>query len=302
MKKLTRILSHVAAFLAVWLGQANGPSRRFLRRRGLAFAIRVCGETLRKARVFHEVRVGGLNGPLICMDRVWLHTDASNRYLKAQHPSGNEGREMAQFLAERGIASPNKVVDVGANVGEISLYFAKTFPDCSVLAIEPSPWNLEWFSRNLEANGRPSNIQIAEVAVSDGVSETVTLYGRGGQATLFVPSDTAVEVPATLFRNIWNDYGCGEVDFVKIDIEGAEPLLLDCLTTLAPKSKVWLIEFGPKAPRESYAGFFEVFARFGYFAAERGTGEVFDDLKSARDYFLVEKSNVTLDVYFFAGS
>jgi FkbM family methyltransferase len=67
------------------------------------------------------------------------------------------------------------VVDIGAHVGTVSIYLAKTFPFIKVYAIEPDPMNYACLRRNLELNG-VTNVTALNTAVS----------GDGGRKRLYV--------------------------------------------------------------------------------------------------------------------
>jgi len=73
------------------------------------------------------------------------------------------------------------IVDIGAHVGVMSIYLAKTYPFIKVYAIEPDPFNYACLIRNLELNG-VTNVTAINTAVS----------GDGGRKTLYVDvPDTA---------------------------------------------------------------------------------------------------------------
>src|ERR1051325_7328262 len=109
------------------------------------------------------------------------------------------------------------IVDAGANIGAFSLYALLHSPDCRVLAIEPSPASLERLRAVLKAHQVDSRCTIVHGAL--GSSEGVTTIadregsqfrrtGCGGIPVPMLRLDAAL--PA------------GEIDFLKMDIEGAE--------------------------------------------------------------------------------
>jgi len=67
------------------------------------------------------------------------------------------------------------LVDIGAHVGVMSIYLAKTYPFIKVYAVEPDPFNYACLIRNLERNG-VTNVTAINTAVS----------GDGGRKTLYV--------------------------------------------------------------------------------------------------------------------
>jgi FkbM family methyltransferase len=73
------------------------------------------------------------------------------------------------------------LVDIGAHVGVMSIYLARTYPFIKIFAIEPDPFNYACLMRNLEFNG-VTNVTAINTAVSGG----------GGKKTLYVDvSDSA---------------------------------------------------------------------------------------------------------------
>src|SRR5262245_20963713 len=65
------------------------------------------------------------------------------------------------------------LVDIGAHVGVMSIYLAKTYPFIKVYAIEPDPFNYACLIRNLELNGVTNVTAINTAVSSDGGSKTL---------------------------------------------------------------------------------------------------------------------------------
>src|SRR5690606_20996071 len=89
------------------------------------------------------------------------------------------------------------------------------------------------------------------------------------------------------------------VDFVKIDIEGAEPLLLDDLVRLSDRITAILIEFGPYQPAEAYLPFFDALHQKGFVIHSRSEERRFDSPKSARAYYLDKRASGAADDFWF---
>ncbi len=134
------------------------------------------------------------------------------------------GRSQAEVL-ERDLVPGSVVVDVGANIGLYTLRFARRAgPQGRVVAFEPDAENFTLLEANIAANGY-ANIAAVRKAVSDrtGVSTLYRCVENRGDHMLFNPggwSGATTEVVAL------DDYFApGErVDFIKIDIQGAEVL------------------------------------------------------------------------------
>ncbi|QJW98052.1 hypothetical protein FTUN_5632 [Frigoriglobus tundricola] len=57
------------------------------------------------------------------------------------------------------------VVDLGANIGLASLYFAHAFPNSRVLAVEPDPRNYALLARNTHRLGRANRVVTKQAAI-----------------------------------------------------------------------------------------------------------------------------------------
>lgn len=279
--------------------RANGNALRFVRVRAARLALLMAVETLRRLNIRSEVALQAGQPPRINLNGVWLSTAASNRYLKKQHPDGNEGAEMLEFLRAHGVKEPKAILDIGANVGEITLYFSKMFPFAKCVAVEPSPRNLGWFRFHRSIQEFPTrNIELVEAAVTQASGDEVLLYGYGAQSSLFTRTGQAIRVRSISLRELFDKFDVDRFDFVKVDIEGSEPVLAAAIRQVVSRATVWLVEFGPKSPRAEYLDLLQAFFDGGYVAVQRRDRRRFNTLESATAYFLHEVPDVTTDVYF----
>ncbi|HUR06411.1 MAG TPA: FkbM family methyltransferase [Nonomuraea sp.] len=129
------------------------------------------------------------------------------------------------------------VIDVGANAGVFALLAAASNPGANVIAFEPNPASFSLLTRNVALNPR-ARVTCVNAAVTE-VEGTVTLYADAGEPfdlrASIVPGArpdapasgvrqeecAAINLDAYLQRE-----GVAHVDLVKIDVEGAEPLVL----------------------------------------------------------------------------
>jgi FkbM family methyltransferase len=118
------------------------------------------------------------------------------------------------------------VIDCGSCYGDTSLYFAtKVGPTGKVVGFEFIPDNLEILRQNLELNPKySSNIEIIERPVWE-TSEKI-LYvlnnGPGSQVSERPLVHGATEVRTLSIDDVVRDRNLPRVDFIKMDIEGAE--------------------------------------------------------------------------------
>jgi FkbM family methyltransferase len=113
----------------------------------------------------------------------------------------------------------NVVVDLGANIGLTSLWYAKRYGAGRLLCVEPVAENARLARRNLSANAVTAEVVEAAVAASDGMGflEVASDFNAGrlgsrGRAVRTVSMQT-------LLGHLPDDQ---VVDLLKVDIEGGE--------------------------------------------------------------------------------
>jgi FkbM family methyltransferase len=109
------------------------------------------------------------------------------------------------------------VVDVGANIGMFSAWATGRWPQARITAFEPARDNVPVYRR--WAGGR-DEITFVEAAASTAEGTLRFRDGLGG-GSMVVADDSGVEVPAVDIFPYLHD-----ADFVKIDIEGGEWVIL----------------------------------------------------------------------------
>jgi FkbM family methyltransferase len=116
------------------------------------------------------------------------------------------------------------VIDVGANVGTFTVKAAKLVGDKGlVVAIEPEPMNLALLQRNIDSCNL-NNVKVIRKAVWDKAAKVwLYLSKHSGGHSLCYASEDRIEVEADCLDNIVAELGLSHVDFIKIDVEGAEP-------------------------------------------------------------------------------
>jgi FkbM family methyltransferase len=144
------------------------------------------------------------------------------------------------LLAER-LRGDFVFLDVGASVGGYALFVAaQGGPRARILAIEPLPELFERLVYNIEQNAF-SNVKAVSCALADHDGE-ITLFENAdnrGEASMRVVSADArgaqIRVPAKSLLSILREEGYERVDAIKLDIEGAEDLVLDPFFRDAPR-------------------------------------------------------------------
>ncbi|MDH7799466.1 FkbM family methyltransferase [Beijerinckia sp. 28-YEA-48] len=143
-------------------------------------------------------------------------------------------------------------IDIGANIGGYTLFVAATAGrDARILAIEPQPEIFERLVYNIRQNEFAS-VKALDCAVSDKDAE-ITLFlpthNRGETSMRIVNSDASgqqLRVMGRTLLGLVQDEGYNHIDAIKLDVEGAEDLILETFYRTAPKAlwpKLVLMEY-----------------------------------------------------------
>lgn len=129
------------------------------------------------------------------------------------------------------------VLDAGANCGHLSIFFSKlTGKGGIVYAFEPDKFNIERINNNIELNqDLPNNIKIEELLLWNE-NKMIDFYevGTVGSSAVWIPdTDKCVQKEAVRIDDWVVKNNIKKLDFIKMDIEGAEIEALDgCIQTI----------------------------------------------------------------------
>ncbi|WP_375396958.1 FkbM family methyltransferase [uncultured Sphingomonas sp.] len=135
--------------------------------------------------------------------------------------------EIYKFTSDR---DQPVIVDCWANYGVSVVYLKSRYPGASIKAVEAGPRIFKMLNTNVTAAAL-QNVELINKAVS-GSSEPVTFYSEGADDGRTRHLDDAIKaetIPAVTLDELIGD----RVDFLKIDIEGAETEALASCTKLA---------------------------------------------------------------------
>ena len=122
------------------------------------------------------------------------------------------------------------VIDVGANIGAVTLDFAMRYPTTTVHAYEPDPVICQVLANNVAANGLSARVKVWNEAVA-GSAGTLRLWRGDGSivSSAFLPMDRRIEstdVPAVTIQTAVGRTS-GRIGVLKLDCEGAEAEILE---------------------------------------------------------------------------
>jgi len=167
------------------------------------------------------------------------------------------------------------VYDVGANVGYVSLSLSRQVgPRGKVAAFEPVPQNLRLLRENIEEN-QLANIEVFDVAASDKDGEALIRIPQNlSMASLIWHTENAACIQhATRTVAIDDLVQAGRLGFprfVKIDVEGAEALVLRGMRrTIVTAQPVLFVECSDSGREETW----RLLSHCGYACQSAVTGK-----------------------------
>jgi FkbM family methyltransferase len=121
-------------------------------------------------------------------------------------------------------SSPKVIVDVGGYIGLSAAFFARTYPDAMIIAIEPDARNYELLMRNTT---RFPNVHAVRAAVwkeSGTISLTDPGFGAWGLqvSESYAPLTDGDLIRAVTIDEIRQEFGLDRIHLLKVDVEGSE--------------------------------------------------------------------------------
>lgn len=137
--------------------------------------------------------------------------------------------------------------DVGANIGAIALLAASHITTGKVYAFEPTPTLTSKFKQNVRLNRFDKKIELVVVAMSNKVGSTEFSSGAESEVNhITAKSESTAEsivVPTTTLDVFTREREITHINFLKIDVEGAEMLVFQGANELLKAGKVGIILF-----------------------------------------------------------
>jgi FkbM family methyltransferase len=159
-----------------------------------------------------------------------------------------------KLVMEALMAGSRTILDIGANIGQYSLLFARY--GRKVIAFEPIPTLAEQLRENVALNHMEPIVTVVEAAVSD-LDGSVTIHvaddTNSGMASLISStSSKTLTVEAKTIDSFLAESEFKSVDLVKMDIEGAELFALRGMRKLLrDQAPPLVLEMNEKMMREA---------------------------------------------------
>jgi FkbM family methyltransferase len=124
-------------------------------------------------------------------------------------------------------------VDIGAHIGTFAIPVARKLgQNGKLLAIEGAPETHALLERNIGANGLAHRIQTVCAIVGDAPRKLRRVDVEGNTGAGFYRPDVLSDWCATDARTLVCAYGFARLDFLKLDVEGMEALVIRSMAPL----------------------------------------------------------------------
>lgn len=139
---------------------------------------------------------------------------------------------------------PKTMVDAGAYIGDTSAYFLSRYPQLRVIALEPNPESYPLAQRNLKPYGERVELLREALGARAG---SVRFGGREMGAR--IGGGEGHEVNVTTVQHLLERFPDGQIDILKLDIEGAETELFsgDAAPWLGAVNHIIVETHGPES-------------------------------------------------------
>ena len=209
-------------------------------------------------------------------------------------------RQLIQALKDK--PSP-MFLDIGANIGLMTLNILAEVPQARIVAFEPGPHQAELLEQNVTVNCLSNRVSVVRTALSNRVGTADFSVHRSRHASGDGFFDTrragrtkTLEVPVATLDSWWEAAGKPQIDAVKIDTEGAELWVLEGGAAMIDQCHPFMVfELHPKNIRVypyKPADILGFFGRHNYTVRTMAGTPISEDnlgehLESANDYIAV---------------
>lgn len=132
------------------------------------------------------------------------------------------------------------ILDCGANVGTSLMFFSHNYPDAEIHCFEPDPDVFGYLQKNTERN-KLKNVQLHQKAIWTH-NDFLYFAQEGADGGAVADSDqNTIKVQSQSLRELLLQYE--RVDFLKMDIEGAEAEVIDDCKDVLHKIDNLFIEY-----------------------------------------------------------
>ncbi len=167
---------------------------------------------------------------------------------RIQHGRLYEPKVASALVNHLSIDRDGLFLDIGANIGLMTLNVLSKLPGTRVVAFEPGPAQLEYLKNTLRSNSLEALVTIESRALSNktGIAQfaahgDVHSSGDGFCDTRRAGSSNQIQVQTYTLDEWWEESGKPDISIIKIDTEGAELWILQGASAVIAKNKPVII-------------------------------------------------------------
>lgn len=135
----------------------------------------------------------------------------------------------------------NVIIDFGANIGLSLYFFAKNYPDAEIEGYEADPFIYKYLEQNVANNIKSDHVKIYNRAVWNKDTK-LKFYSEGADGgRIKKDGGNSINIEAVDVVDILKKHEI--IDFLKIDIEGAERMIVPAMKNQLKKVKKIFIEY-----------------------------------------------------------
>jgi len=175
---------------------------------------------------------------------------------------------------------PKYIIDAGANIGMVTLFFANKYKNAKIISVEPENNNYELLVENTK---NYSNITTIKSALWNDCRE-IYLYdcdsNWGFQVGIDKTDNNDVKqlIKTISISKIMDDFNIDSIDILKIDIEGSEKEVFESNNDFIKKTNCIIIELHERLKKGCNKAFFK-------------NVKMFDDIGIRKDNIYLSKNN-----------
>ena len=126
------------------------------------------------------------------------------------------------YLFHKKINEDSKIIDLGANIGYLTLYFKKVLKvKNKILSIEPEFTNFSLLKENMKLNNLEDDVICKNLAISDKEEYKYIEISNHSNLHKITDKVTSQKVECKMLSNLLKEENF-DPDFIKMDVEGAE--------------------------------------------------------------------------------
>lgn len=156
-------------------------------------------------------------------------------------------RRITRILAES-FKDDDVFIDIGAHIGKYVLLAGQRIKNGRIVAIEPNPSTFDVLNKNIKLNKIQARLDCINAAISDvdGVAR-LRVNKRSSTCSIVEDDASAVEVRCIRLDSIVEELGIKKIDWLLIDVEGAEDKVMLSGKESIPLVKNMIVEIHSKA-------------------------------------------------------